>query len=371
MKIFIIIGSFHALYLSFLVIKKKGKAISDYILAILLFLLFSMFGIVYYSIEWNLPILQLLIWNISLLIAPILFLYAITLMDEQYKLKKKWILYFIPYILSVLHLIITIIYTKESEMENVFNIDKMFNEVSILNFFMWLDLISIPFYFFLISRTIKQFKIKLLFNFSNLKNRNLNWLNHLIIGMFFIWLLIYSFILLGFSTDENSILFGFSLSSIFIYYIGFFGLNQKAIFIKTSKNETEEKYKKSSIKKSELDIYATKIKQFMESDKPYLNNDLNLYHFSKLLGISTHDLSQLLNQKFNQNFYTFINSYRINEFKKRVQEDDLKKFTILSIAYDCGFNSKSSFNRIFKNNTGQTPLSFIKSIIPNQHQNKP
>jgi AraC-like DNA-binding protein len=71
-------------------------------------------------------------------------------------------------------------------------------------------------------------------------------------------------------------------------------------------------------------------------------------------------LSQLINKKSEKNFRDFINQFRIEEFKKRARDPDSKNYTLLSIAYECGFNSKATFNRVFKNHTGITPSTFYK-----------
>jgi AraC-like DNA-binding protein len=74
--------------------------------------------------------------------------------------------------------------------------------------------------------------------------------------------------------------------------------------------------------------------------------------------MSTHNLSEILNTRLNQNFYDFINRYRVEEVKKRLSENDSGKFSLIAIAFDSGFNSKSSFNTIFKKLTGVTPSQF-------------
>ncbi|GAB1474899.1 hypothetical protein MASR2M69_23400 [Bacteroidota bacterium] len=105
------------------------------------------------------------------------------------------------------------------------------------------------------------------------------------------------------------------------------------------------------------EIYE-KLLNAMVSNKLFTNPTLSLQNLSDMLSIPPHHITQTLNEFVKQNFYDFVNSYRVNEFKKRVDQGDSERFSLLGIALDCGFNSKSSFNRIFKNTTGFTPSEY-------------
>lgn len=105
-------------------------------------------------------------------------------------------------------------------------------------------------------------------------------------------------------------------------------------------------------------LILKKLKQLMETEKPFLNPDLKLHDLAKLMNTVPYILSEQINQKMHVNFYEFINQYRVEEFKKRVQSLEFEKYTLLAIALDVGFNSKSSFNRIFKQHTQMTPSQY-------------
>jgi AraC-like DNA-binding protein len=96
----------------------------------------------------------------------------------------------------------------------------------------------------------------------------------------------------------------------------------------------------------------------MEIDKLYLVPDLTLSMLANQLTISAKSISQMLNHELNKNFHDFINEYRVEEVKKRLVDPDYRHFTILAIALDSGFNSKSSFNRVFMKITGMSPKEF-------------
>jgi AraC-like DNA-binding protein len=127
-------------------------------------------------------------------------------------------------------------------------------------------------------------------------------------------------------------------------------------------NETiEEKYHRSGLKPDEAEKILQKLLEYMENEKPYLNDELTIQELSAKLNVSKHHLTQVLNINLGKNFFTFINEYRIEAVKKRLVDPNYDHLTILGIAYDCGFNSKSSFNGLFKQYTGVTPSEYRKA----------
>jgi len=100
----------------------------------------------------------------------------------------------------------------------------------------------------------------------------------------------------------------------------------------------------------------------MQEKKPYLNGELTAGELSKLLGISVNHLSQVLNKEQKQNFFDFINSYRIKDVLLKMEDPSNAHLTLLALALDSGFNSKTSFNTIFKKVTNQTPSQYYKSL---------
>jgi len=97
---------------------------------------------------------------------------------------------------------------------------------------------------------------------------------------------------------------------------------------------------------------------YVENNKPYLDRDLNIQELSVMTKIPRHHITQILNEKHRKNFFTFINEYRVKEVIERFSEPKYRNYNILSIALDSGFNSKATFNSIFKNMTGLTPSEY-------------
>jgi AraC-like DNA-binding protein len=92
--------------------------------------------------------------------------------------------------------------------------------------------------------------------------------------------------------------------------------------------------------------------------KPYLDSELNLIKLAELLQMTPHQLSYIINNGFNENFFQYVNGYRVEKAKELLVEDEMNKLSILGIAFESGFNSKTSFNTTFKKFTGQTPSEF-------------
>jgi AraC-like DNA-binding protein len=128
------------------------------------------------------------------------------------------------------------------------------------------------------------------------------------------------------------------------------------------KVSSKSKYQKSSLKEEDMKLYLQKLTRLMEEEKPYLDGELTLQELSDKLGITKHHLTQILNTKLIRNFYAFVNEYRIEEVKRRLADPKNRNLKIMSIAYDSGFNSKTSFNTIFKNHTGMTPSEYLEKV---------
>jgi AraC-like DNA-binding protein len=151
-------------------------------------------------------------------------------------------------------------------------------------------------------------------------------------------------------------------------YLIFFGLKQREIFPGkqkskiTSSSSREMGVKKTKEKEESSNLLLNKLKDIMEEKKLYLNPTLSVYNLAQETKISRHQISSLLNETLSINFFQFVNGYRLEEVSRRLKEDRENKFNILEHAFDAGFNSKSSFNSLFKSKFGQTPSQYRKSL---------
>jgi AraC-like DNA-binding protein len=122
-----------------------------------------------------------------------------------------------------------------------------------------------------------------------------------------------------------------------------------------------KRYEKSSLDEPTMDAYERSLNKYVEKTKIFLNTELSLEELALQVKMPKHHLTQLLNDRIKKNFYSYINEYRIQEAITRLKNVK-SDVNILSLAYDCGFNSKSSFNNYFKKVTGFTPSAYRKLV---------
>ncbi|MCF8245807.1 MAG: helix-turn-helix domain-containing protein [Saprospiraceae bacterium] len=204
--------------------------------------------------------------------------------------------------------------------------------------------------------------------FSNTDKKELQWLQYLSIGLGLIWLLVLFF-------DDKIIFTG---AAALVLFIGFFGINQLPIFqsgkvaardsqplplVDFAENEQPEqesvRYAKSGLKEDDAHLLYQRLTSLMQTEAPFKNNELTLADLAKSLGIHSNYLSQVVNEKEGKNFYNYINTLRVEEFIRLASLPENQKYTLLSLAYDCGFNSKSTFNKYFRTVTGKTPSEYF------------
>lgn len=148
---------------------------------------------------------------------------------------------------------------------------------------------------------------------------------------------------------------------LFLLYYSYFSRNQERQ-VNLRENRKKEKYQKQLISDEKRMNLRRNIIKAMESRRIYLNPELTLEGLAKELGESKHLISQVLNSREGENFYSFINDFRVKEFIRSIEENKYPNFSILGIAMECGFRSSSSFYSVFKKSTGKTPKQFISEI---------
>jgi AraC-like DNA-binding protein len=219
---------------------------------------------------------------------------------------------------------------------------------------------------------------RLLYQYENLSKNNfaytesidLSWLKIFILGMGMTFLTAIVFIILetglGIHFSFNTDVVFYLLIIIFIFYLGYSGIRHKSIFadqINQNLHIVEPKsageYNRSGLKDDDAIRYHVMLIELMKTSKPYLEPKLTLSNLADEMDISINHLSQVINQYEEKNFFDFVNSYRVHEFKVRALDPANSNFSILAIALDSGFNSKSSFNQVFKKFTGQTPSQYM------------
>jgi AraC-like DNA-binding protein len=383
MNALLLISSFLSLFFSVFVFLKKKKTHPDFLLAYwLLFTAIHMFIVYaqYYNYEHNFPFPYLIGIDISLVaVHPIwIFLYIMSYIRPGRDKYRVW-WHILPIIVLNLVLLKTFylrsngekIESYQSAMLGTGYVDKSL-EFSVL-LVICISLAYLIASYWLLKRHVSNVKN----HYSTLDGVDLKWLRVLLFSIAAViivntlseWTRNYLDIIPAHIANN----IGLSVIAIGISYVGFHGIRQTTIFTDYEPIQIENKFLKNN--KSNLanqknktpnsenftdEDYEKLIRQ-MENIKPYLDIDLNLLALAKQTGFKSRDLSQMINQKSGKNFFDFVNAFRIKEFKHRVRQPENSNFTLLSIAYDCGFNSKATFNRVFKNHTGYTPSEFYNN----------
>ena len=123
-----------------------------------------------------------------------------------------------------------------------------------------------------------------------------------------------------------------------------------------------DKYATSPLSASQIATYRQAILQHLKTQRPWLNPDFSIRDLARALDMPRHYVSQVLSEGLQTSFYDLVCQYRLDEVKRRLRSGDVRQYSILGIATECGFGSKSSFNRAFKKSTGLTPSSWLKRI---------
>jgi AraC-like DNA-binding protein len=212
----------------------------------------------------------------------------------------------------------------------------------------------------LLNRHSKSLRMQ----FSFVEDISLNWLKLLILGAlgsFLIGFTAFELIIGGQTSDpKNAFYIVAVVNTMFIFILGYFGLRQPNIFTDRTDAQKRTKYQKSGLDDTESQRIAKSLDVCMHENKLYLNSRLTLADLANELGTSANRLSQVLNGELGTNFYDYINGFRIREVQNRIVDPEWSHLTFLGIALESGFNSKSSFNKLFKENTGLTPSEYKK-----------
>lgn len=148
-----------------------------------------------------------------------------------------------------------------------------------------------------------------------------------------------------------------------IIYITSFSVLRRSLFFQETNARTPKKYEKSSLTVEIQSATLIKLEEIMTNEKPFLDAGFSMPALSKRLGISTHHLSQILNEELKQSFFDYVGSYRIKEAQQLLTGDDSSHIKIEEIGQMVGYNSKSAFNTAFRKVTGSTPSEFKKNAV--------
>lgn len=215
---------------------------------------------------------------------------------------------------------------------------------------------------FYILRSIKLYRFNLKSIYSSVITTNTAWLAYWLwsyaIGSIIIVMAVLN---LDFGTisSDTAYMIVTSVLAAQVFLVGQLGVTRNFVFPKASGEYT--KYRASGLKNEEKTSRKAQLLKYLDEDKPYLDSNLSLHQLAKELSIPPYQLSQLINESLNTNFFDLINEYRVQEFKRRIQDESYNHLSILGIAFDSGFNSKSGFYKSFRKLTGISPSQYKHS----------
>jgi AraC-like DNA-binding protein len=374
MSTLLLSGNIIAWFLSVVLLTKRGRVAHDYILALWLgsmgYVLFG-YNLIYNSAQFNNPTLTVIGMPIPLMQGPFLFLYT-KYSIRNISFRKIDLLHFLPVLFSYVVLFGSFFLLPQAGRIEIFRQQGKGYETQLMINLAGIylsGLIYVP----LTLRMLIRYRKNLKNEFSNTERIQFNWLLYLLIGIGIIWIVVW------FMSEDRFI---YAATSVFVILLGYFGIQQADIFgharlaLQQAPEEPETtilpeepnvestaKYQRSSLSDEMVTSLYEQLVQLMQREKPYLEPELTLGELAKRMHIHPNHLSQVINARADKNFYDFVNAWRIEEFLRQADEPANQQFTLLALAFDCGFNSKASFNRNFRNYTGHAPTTYLKGRI--------
>ena len=280
---------------------------------------------------------------------PFLYLYILCKVKRLKRLQYVHLLHAVPFLLFVGYQYYNLISFTFGEDD-----DTHLHYISFLSFqnpFGVLFVILLAGYLFFsykLTTQVKEYKI---------------WMRSLILSFTAIW--IFSLVAMFFpNAVDHHVQMGFDyfiflFLTAFVYIASYFGFKEN-IFKTDIHKIGKTKYEKSALSDLETETIWNNLQKLMKEEKLYIKPELNLGELANYLKTSKNKLSQVINEQANKTFNDYVNAYRVNQAKEMIDDQSHRHLTLLAIAYDSGFSSKSTFNRVFKKQEGITPSEYLK-----------
>lgn len=370
------IGLAQSLFAAFALGTRRNVSLADKLLiGGLMVFAFKFIILIFHSRHQEFFDMQFSLGLIPLTFGPILYLYTSYLVAARTRFKFLDLLHFVPFV------VITVLYFAFFQDEVDFSDEVFLRQDE----YLWVRItFSLIFFASVIIYTVLTFVKLIVFRknieaqFSYRDNRvMLFWLNFIAVlfslsGLVVIVAGAYNAMMFKRMVD-TSLLSHIGLTVI-AYSVSYFGLRQPVLF-RADYTETEvdedlplitpkdvEKEVKPRFSPEQAKQHTERLIIHMNEERPYLNPELTLGELSAQINLAKHELTELLNVHIGRNFFSFVNEFRLRAVIRRLKNPDYDHLTIIAIANDCGFNSKSTFNSLFKQFTGHTPSDYKKLL---------
>jgi AraC-like DNA-binding protein len=301
--------------------------------------------------------------SFPLLYGPLFYLYVRTLISPRPSFGRQQLLHFLPFLLHQVYFVPSF-YAQSGSFKLQFMQSMMeqgppvFIQVSAL-----LKVLHGSTYVSLTLLLLRTHARSVCDSFSNIEKVSLHWLYVLAGLQVVIWgtaLVVNVVEFFGIYLLPAGLIY--VMVAVMVYATGYFALRQPEIFATTAGQAAEPmaatKYEKTRLDEDKAQQYLQELIDHMKEEKPFMRSTLTLQELADELSIASHQLSQVINDRLQKNFFDFINSYRVEEVQVRLLAPEAQNLTILAVALDSGFSSKSSFNTIFKKHTQMTPTEY-------------
>ena len=282
------------------------------------------------------------------LIGPLLYLYIKSISTRDFQFRIKHLLHLVPFLLVLIFDLVNRDNFPLSSSNRKFYITNCLVISAILIQFLIYIIISFSYARRLLMRSLIEKYPK--------ENLNPYSVRNIVIIISFLWLIYVLYCMQTyFLIYLRTLIIEAVYYSLFSYWILYYELRGQKI---TATNNFITRYKSSGLTIEDAIRYKSILLDYMRRNELYKDHSISLGKLAKILSMTPHALSQVINEQLSSNFNDFINSYRVEEAKKMLMDPERKNFTIASIAYDSGFNTLSAFNVAFKKFTGVTPSQF-------------
>jgi AraC-like DNA-binding protein len=353
--VFTVIGIVQCLFYGIALVTKGGKPNrANVTLALLLFCIgLSVFPIIFIRIPKS-PALGFFLRHfpdIRFLFGPLLLLYVRALAGIGSGGFRRYFIHFLPYCINAVF----------SSFSQFFQYGTWLAIDAVFSFACYGLLFA---YTFVAIAEIRHHLDVVKNRFSSIKNVNLGWLRYLILSFIAIFAFMTVLEILHYAGFEGGLIDARDeiialLVALFTFSLGFLGLRQANVF----SGEDAAKYDGSSLTAELCAAFYERLLEYMDGEKPFLDSALTVEKLARKCRIPSYHLSRVINEKAGMIFYDFINSYRVKDVTRRLDDPGNDRFTILALAFDAGFNSKSAFYAAFKRVTGSTPSRYRKAAM--------
>jgi AraC-like DNA-binding protein len=363
MQGFIIAGIAVSVFFIVFILSKKNLKSPDFLLILINLLMIGFLALNLLVSEYITAIRFYIQTLLPFLLFPVFFLFALETL--QIKRNVWWLFLFMPFVITAIYIgadLFLLHDYQQSELYGLFNspppayhILYKGNQLFFILALIWL------------IRKLSDYKQQLKNDYSYFDPISLQWLSRfsrIYLGITILSLFLFLFSNFGiFSFDIRTAYSIVSICTVLaIFYLSFHGIRQYSVneYGSVKHYDAKEKYKASSLTQENQQSIYNRLLALFEDPSVYCESKLQLSDVASRLSVSTHTLSQTLNSLADKPFYDFVNSYRVRHLQKLLKDPTQKQFTILSLGFESGFNSKASLNRVFKEQTGQSPSEYQK-----------